>query len=58
MDQTAIKKSDVLILSSLTQAPTSEPDSMIGEFCVNAGKSRVRKCEGGGGGGVVERERG
>jgi len=38
MEQLPLKKADVLILASLTQTPTTNPDAMIGEFCVNAGK--------------------
>lgn len=36
MDQSPLKNSDILILSCLTQTPTANPDTMIGEFCVNA----------------------
>ena len=32
-----LKNADVLLLASLTQTPTTNPDAMIGEFCVNAG---------------------
>ena len=32
-----MKNADVLILASLTQTPTTNPDAMIGEFCVNVG---------------------
>ena len=39
MEQAPLRNSDVLILSSLTQTPQVNPDPMIGEFCVNAGKS-------------------
>ena len=38
IDQAPLRHSDVLILSCLTQTPLTNPDSMIGEFCVNAGK--------------------
>ena len=37
MEQAPLKHSDVLIMCSLTQTPTSHPDNMIGEFCVNTG---------------------
>jgi integrator complex subunit 9 len=37
MEKAPLKDSDILILSSLTQIPTANPDAMIGEFCVNAG---------------------
>ncbi|XP_032490343.1 integrator complex subunit 9 isoform X2 [Phocoena sinus] len=35
MDQASLKNSDVLILTGLTQIPTANPDSMVGEFCSN-----------------------
>lgn len=35
MDQNALRDSDALVLSGLTQSPTHNPDAMIGEFCVN-----------------------
>ncbi|KAK6166595.1 hypothetical protein SNE40_023250 [Patella caerulea] len=35
MDQAPLRNSDVLILSCLTQTPLANPDTMIGEFCVN-----------------------
>lgn len=35
MEQSALKNSDVLIMCCLTQTPTANPDTMIGEFCVN-----------------------
>ena len=37
MEQGPLKNSDLLIMCSLTQAPTANPDAMIGEFCVNTG---------------------
>ena len=33
LDQAPLKNVDCLILTSLTQAPTMNPDPMIGEFC-------------------------
>lgn len=36
MEQVPLKSSDILILSCLTQTPLSNPDSMIGDFCINA----------------------
>lgn len=36
IDQAPLRHSDVLILGCLTQTPLTNPDSMIGEFCVNA----------------------
>jgi len=41
MDQAPLRNSDVLIMCSLSQTPMANPDAMIGEFCVNAGESRV-----------------
>lgn len=38
MDQVPLKGSDVMIVTSLMQTPTSNPDAMIGEFCVNTGE--------------------
>jgi len=38
MEQLPLKNAEVLILASLTQTPTTNPDAMIGEFCVSAGK--------------------
>jgi integrator complex subunit 9 len=38
MDQQALKNADVLILSGLTQTPTANPDSMLGDLCVTAGE--------------------
>ncbi len=37
MEQGPLKNSDILIMCSLTQTPTANPDAMIGEFCVNTG---------------------
>jgi len=37
MEQFPLKNADVLILASLTQTPTTNPDVMIGEFCVSVG---------------------
>ncbi|CAH0380737.1 unnamed protein product [Bemisia tabaci] len=34
MDQNALKNADLLILSGLTQVPSSNPDSMLGELCM------------------------
>lgn len=36
IDQAPLRHSDILIMSCLTQTPLTNPDSMIGEFCVNA----------------------
>lgn len=35
INQTALKNSDVVIMSGLTQAPHVNPDSMLGELCMN-----------------------
>lgn len=34
MDQQALKNANVLLLSGLTQTPTSNPDAMLGELCM------------------------
>jgi integrator complex subunit 9 len=34
MEQGALKEVDIFILSGLTQAPTHNPDSMMGEICM------------------------
>jgi len=34
MDQIALRNADLLILTALTQTPTANPDSMLGEFCM------------------------
>lgn len=36
IDQAPLRYCDVMIMSSVTQTPLTNPDSMIGEFCVNA----------------------
>jgi len=38
MDQIALRNADLLILTALTQTPTANPDSMLGEFCMAVGK--------------------
>lgn len=38
MDQQALKNSNVLILTGLTQTPTANPDTMLGELCMSVGK--------------------
>ncbi|KAK3739105.1 hypothetical protein QZH41_018245 [Actinostola sp. cb2023] len=35
LDQTPLKNSDVIIATGLTEAPTSNPDAMLGEFCTH-----------------------
>jgi len=37
MDQAALRNADLLILTALTQTPTANPDSMLGEFCMAVG---------------------
>lgn len=39
MDQVALRNADLLILTALTQTPTANPDSMLGEFCMAVGTS-------------------
>ncbi|XP_034943650.1 integrator complex subunit 9 [Chelonus insularis] len=36
MEQTTLKHVDVLILTGLTQTPTANPDTMLGELCMTA----------------------
>ena len=38
MDQSMLKNSDALIMTGITQAPTANPDAMLGEFCTHLGK--------------------
>uniref|UniRef100_A0A2S2P0Y1 Integrator complex subunit 9 n=2 Tax=Schizaphis graminum TaxID=13262 RepID=A0A2S2P0Y1_SCHGA len=35
MDQVNLKNADLMLLSSLTQAPAANPDSMLGELCLS-----------------------
>ena len=37
MEQAPLRNCDILVMTSLTQTPTANPDAMIGEFCVNTG---------------------
>lgn len=39
MDQAALRNVDVLIMTGLTQTPTSNPDSMLGMLCMVVGKN-------------------
>lgn len=43
MDQSSLKSSDVLILTGLTQMPTANPDGMLGEFCSNLGRLKLKR---------------
>lgn len=43
MDQSSLKNSDVLILTGLTQMPTANPDGMLGEFCSNLGRLKLKR---------------
>ena len=36
-----LKNSDALILTGITEAPTANPDAMLGEFCTHLGESVV-----------------
>jgi integrator complex subunit 9 len=38
MDHIPLRNSDVLILTNLSQTPHVNPDSMLGEFCLNISK--------------------
>lgn len=40
MDQSLLKSSDALILTGITEAPTANPDAMLGEFCTHLGKNK------------------
>ncbi len=37
MDQSMLKNSDALIMTGITEAPTANPDAMLGEFCTHLG---------------------
>ncbi|CAG2180429.1 unnamed protein product, partial [Oppiella nova] len=39
MDHIPLRNADVLVLNNLSQTPHVNPDSMLGEFCVNIGKA-------------------
>lgn len=39
INQSALKHSDIIIMAGLTQAPHVNPDGMLGELCMNVGKS-------------------
>lgn len=38
MDQSMLKNSDALIMTGITEAPTANPDAMLGEFCTHLGE--------------------
>ncbi|KAK7867634.1 hypothetical protein R5R35_014827 [Gryllus longicercus] len=44
MDQGALKNANVLILTGLTQTPTANPDSMLGELCMTV--ANTLRCGG------------
>lgn len=44
MDQTVLRNSNVLILTGLTQTPTANPDTMLGELCMAVGKNFYLIC--------------
>ena len=55
MDRVRLKSADVLIMSGLTNAPSANPDTMLGELCSRMGEGggserggRGGKEEGGG----------
>lgn len=37
INQSALKYADIVIMTGLTQAPNYNPDSMLGELCMNVG---------------------
>lgn len=41
MEQATLKHANMLILTGLTQTPTANPDTMLGELCMTVGKSPV-----------------
>lgn len=43
MDQSMLKNSDALIMTGITEAPTANPDAMLGEFCTHLGKCKINK---------------
>ena len=38
MDQSMLKNCDALIMTGITEAPTANPDAMLGEFCTHLGE--------------------
>lgn len=38
MEHAPLRDSELMILTQVTNTPTVNPDSMIGEFCMNTGK--------------------
>ena len=44
MHQNALRNVNVLIITALTQTPTSNPDSMLGELCINTGMILLVYC--------------
>lgn len=41
INQPALKNADIVIMTGLTQAPHLNPDSMLGELCMNVGEYRL-----------------
>lgn len=42
----SLRNVNVLIMTALTQTPTSNPDTMLGELCINTGTVEVaERCE-------------
>jgi integrator complex subunit 9 len=41
INQNALKNADVIIMSGLTQAPHINPDAILGDLCMNVGKSTI-----------------
>jgi len=39
MDQVTLKHANLLILTGLTQTPTANPDTMLGELCMTVGNN-------------------
>jgi integrator complex subunit 9 len=45
INQNSLKNSDVIIMSSLTQAPHINPDAILGDLCLNVGKKIKEKLQ-------------
>lgn len=43
INQLALKYADIVIMTGLTQAPHYNPDSMLGELCLNVGMLIIEK---------------
>ena len=41
MEQATLKHANMLILTGLTQTPTANPDTMLGELCMTVGRIKL-----------------